>query len=52
MLTGATGVTLTLPDALLVPAALVAVTLHEYCTSFVRLVTEIGLTAPVPVRVV
>ena len=46
------GVTDVVLDALLVPTAFVAVTLHEYATPFVSDVTVMGLAPPVPVRVV
>jgi hypothetical protein len=47
----AMGVTLTAPDAALVPAAFVAVTLQLYAVPLVSDVTPIGLLPPVPVRV-
>ena len=48
---GATpGVTLTVPEAAPVPAALVAVTEHVYVVPFVRLVTVIGEAAALPVN--
>ena len=43
---GATGVTVTLVDAALVPTALVAVTEHVYVVPLARLVTVIGELEP------
>src|SRR5688572_16352554 len=48
---GPDGVTETFADASLVPALFVAVTMQAYVVPFCRLVTVIGLAAPVPVRV-
>ena len=45
----ATGVTITLPDATLVPARLVACTLHEYGVPFVRPLSPIGEDGPLTV---
>jgi hypothetical protein len=43
---GATGMTLTVPDAALVPAALLAVTTHEYVVPLARPETVTGLALP------
>ena len=44
------GVTLTVPDAALVPDAFVAFTEHEYVVPLVSPVTLIGLAAPLAVN--
>ena len=47
-----TGVTATEPEATLLPALLVALTVQAYCVLLVNPVTEIGLLVPATVLVV